>query len=83
MSREAATKDRGIAVLLRKDAEFDGRPSLNIGHHPEFDYLQPEALHIGQQLRRGRQRIGGEGPRLAGFGIGYSPRRESYQWTGR
>lgn len=57
MPREAAAKDRDIAVLLRKDTEIDGRPALNVGHHPEFEDLQPEALNIGQELGRGSQRI--------------------------
>ena len=57
MPREAGAKDRDITVLLRKDIKIDGRPALNVRHHPELEDLQPEALSIGQQLGRGSQRV--------------------------
>ncbi|MCK1512390.1 hypothetical protein IVB22_07330 [Bradyrhizobium sp. 190] len=62
MSCEAGAENRWIVVRPCVDAEVDGRPSLDIDHHPEFDHLQPEALHIGQKLGRRGKRIGGNGP---------------------
>jgi len=62
MSCEAGAENRWIVVRPCVDAEVDGRPSFPIHHHPEFDHLQPKALHIGQKLGRRGKRIRGNGP---------------------
>jgi hypothetical protein len=62
MSCEAGAENRRIVVRPCVDAEVDGRPSLPINHHPEFDHLQSKALHIGQKLGCRCKRIRGNGP---------------------
>jgi hypothetical protein len=62
MSREAGAENCWIVVRPCVDAEVDGRPAFHINHHPEFDHLQPKALHIGQKLGRRGKRIRGNGP---------------------
>jgi hypothetical protein len=62
MSCKAGAENRWIAVRSGVDAEVDGCPSFDVDHHPEFDHLQSEALHIGQKLRRRGKRIRGNGP---------------------
>jgi hypothetical protein len=62
MSCEAGAENRGIVVRPCVDTEVDGRPSLHINHHPEFDHPQSKALHIGQKLGRRGKRIRGNGP---------------------
>jgi hypothetical protein len=62
MPCEAGAENRGITVRACIDAEVDGGPTFRINHHPEFDHLQPKALHIGQKLGRRGKRIRGNGP---------------------
>jgi hypothetical protein len=62
MPRKTGTENCGIAARGGIDAEVDGSPSFRIGRHAEFDHLQAEPLHIGQELGRRSERVCGAGP---------------------
>jgi hypothetical protein len=62
MPRKTGTENCGIEARGGIEAEVDGRPSFRIGGHAEFDHLQAEPLHIGQELGRRSERIRCERP---------------------